>query len=397
MAALLMSCCCFFFFFHIPLSISAQDADSEVSLPIEDARISLKGKCDIFSGKWIPSHSEPPYTTATCNFMESRFDCMKYGRPDRGYLHWRWKPHGCELPLLVPDIFLNIMRHKSWGFIGDSLARNQLEALVCLLSKVEEPLQTFCDNRSETWYFPLHNITITNIWAPFLLKADIFLVPASQKKRKIHLYLDTLESKWTTEYHTYDYIVISPGQWFTNPTIVWDNGKIVGCHDCQGDFRELGIPHPYRKALQSALHFITTSDHKPRVFFRTSAPDHFKDGQWFNGGVCNRTAPFKEGEYGGKYVDCMMHAIDIEEYEKAAAFASERGVHIGLLDIYHLSLLRPDGHPGRYKDFHFQAMDEHNNAVIPNDCLHWCIPGPVDTWNDLMMEILLNEFGPKYA
>lgn len=52
------------------------------------------------------------------------------------FLKWRWKPDGCELPLFDPVAFLEIVRGKSIAFVGDSLARNQMQSLICLLSKV---------------------------------------------------------------------------------------------------------------------------------------------------------------------------------------------------------------------------------------------------------------------
>ena len=75
----------------------------------------------------------------------------------------------------------------------------------------------------------------------------------------------------------------------------------------------------------------------------------------------------------------------MEEFNKAAS----KGIRMKLLYIHHLSLLRPDGHPGLYMKFH--PFDKDKNAKVQNDCLHWCLPGPVDTWNDLMLEMLISE------
>ena len=98
--------------------------------------------------------------------------------------------------------------------------------------------------------------------------------------------------------------------------------------------------------------------------------------------------PFKEGEVDMRDVDIVMRNIELEEIEKAVAVGSGNGVVLKLLDTTRLSVLRPDGHPGPYRQFQPFAKDK--NAKVQNDCLHWCLPGPIDSWNDLLMELLEN-------
>lgn len=93
-------------------------------------------KCDLFVGEWVPDQSGPVYTNESCRVIEPHQNCMKNGRPDSGYLHWRWSPRNCELPRFNPKKFLKFMRHKSLSFIGDSISRNQVQSLLCILSKV---------------------------------------------------------------------------------------------------------------------------------------------------------------------------------------------------------------------------------------------------------------------
>lgn len=110
----------------------------------------LVQKCNLFSGNWIiPAdddddddddgigrRSTPYYTNATKCPIDDRQNCMKFGRPDTEFLRWRWKPDDCELPLFDGALFLEVVKGKSMAFVGDSLARNQMQSLVCLLASV---------------------------------------------------------------------------------------------------------------------------------------------------------------------------------------------------------------------------------------------------------------------
>ena len=348
-------------------------------------------KCDLFTGDWIPDPSGPVYTNESCLVIEGHQNCMRNGRPDSGYLYWRWNPRDCELPKFDSEKFLNLMRNKSWAFIGDSISRNHVQSLLCILSQAEQAVEVYHDkeHRSKRWHFPSHNFTLSVVWTPFLLRADIFEDINGVSSSEIQLHLDKLDTKWTELYKNFDYIVIAGGKWFLKNAIYHENNKIIGCHHCPGkSLTELGFEYAYRKALQVVLNFVTSSDHKAFVFFRTTTPDHFENGEWFSGGTCNRTVPFKEGEVNMIDVDTTMRDIELEEFEKAAATGAKNGVVLKLLDTTRLSLLRPDGHPGPYRQFHPFAKDM--NAKVQNDCLHWCLPGPIDTWNDLVMEMMVN-------
>lgn len=94
------------------------------------------GTCALFIGNWVHDPNGPVYTNATCYSIESHQNCMKNGRPDAGYLYWRWNPRDCELPRFNPKKFLNLMRNKSFTFIGDSIMRNHVQSLLCILSQV---------------------------------------------------------------------------------------------------------------------------------------------------------------------------------------------------------------------------------------------------------------------
>ncbi|XP_077229164.1 protein trichome birefringence-like 25 [Tasmannia lanceolata] len=369
-----------------PFPVETLESENEESKKDGNAE-----KCDLFTGDWIPNPSGPIYTNESCHVVEDHQNCMKNGRPDSGYLYWRWKPRDCELPQFDPERFLDSMRNKKWAFVGDSISRNHVQSFLCILSKVENAVEVYHDKeyKSKTWHFPSHNFTLSVIWSPFLVKAAIFEDINGVSTSEIELHLDTLDAKWSEQYPSFDYMVFSSGKWFLKTAIYWENNKVVGCHYCPGkNLTDLGFDYSYRKALQLVLKFITSSNHKGLVLFRTLTPDHFENGEWFSGGTCKRTVPFKEGEISMSEVDKILRTIESEEFNNATAVGSETGVNLKLLDTTHLSLLRPDGHPGPYRQFHPFAKDK--NEKVQNDCLHWCLPGPIDNWNDLIMEMVLS-------
>ncbi|KAL6864877.1 hypothetical protein ACP4OV_016028 [Aristida adscensionis] len=355
-----------------------------------------KGKCDLFNGEWVPNPSGPAYTNASCRFIDDHQNCLMNGRPDMGYLHWRWKPYGCDVPPFDGFRFLDAMRNKAWGLIGDSILRNQLQSLLCLLSEklAEEPVEVYHDKefKNRRWHFHSYNLTISLIWTPFLIKSEIFENEHGESTSEIQLHLDTLDAIWTSQYESFDYVLISGGQWFLKTAVYWENGKVVGCHYCQNKkLTELGYEHLYHRALQQVFRFIISTKHKPVVFFRTWAPSHFENGKWFNGGACNRVLPYKKGEYEGNDIDLAMKGIELEEFNKAVAAAKGPvKKRLKLLDTYSLSITRPDGHVGPYRTLYPFAKGSKNAALVQYDCLHWCVPGPVDAWNDLVMKMMLD-------
>ncbi|KAK6137102.1 hypothetical protein DH2020_029155 [Rehmannia glutinosa] len=289
---------------------------------------------------------------------------MKNGRPDSGYVYWRWRPRDCDLPKLDPNKFLKIMRDKSLAFIGDSIMRNHVQSLLCILSQVEQAIEVYHDKpyKNRRWSFPSHHFTVSVVWSPFLTKASTFEDDNGVSS------------------------VIGGGKWFLKSAIYYENSSIVGCHNCHDkNITELGFEHAYRKALNATLKFVSKSKHKAYVFFRTTTPDHFENGEWNTGGYCNRTRPFKVGEIEIDEIDEIMRNIELEEFKRAAA---DGAMSLKVFDTTVLSLLRPYGHPGVYRRFHpYDGKDK--DAKIQNDCLHWCLPGPIDSWNDLMMEMLI--------
>jgi hypothetical protein len=92
--------------------------------------------CDLYHGNWVHDPLGPLYTNNTCPVITQMQNCQGNGRPDKDYENWRWKPFQCDIPRFDPRKFLELMRGKTLAFIGDSVARNQMESMLCILWQV---------------------------------------------------------------------------------------------------------------------------------------------------------------------------------------------------------------------------------------------------------------------
>ncbi|ESQ28193.1 hypothetical protein EUTSA_v10018613mg [Eutrema salsugineum] len=357
-------------------SSSSQEEETEESFD----RIKEDALCDYTKGKWVRDEIGPLYNGSSCGTIKDGQNCFRHGRPDSGYLYWKWKPNQCDIPRFDANRFLDLMRDKHLAFIGDSMARNQLESLICLLSTVSSPDLVYRngeDNKFRKWRFESHNVTVSVYWSPFL-------VAGMEKSGKLDhnvLHLDRVDEKWGNDLDSFDTVVVSVGHWFLHPAVYFESGSVLGCHSCEAsNCTEIGFFDVFRKAIRTTLKAAVARNRR-EVILTTFSPSHFEGRPWDSLGACNMTEPYEEGKV-LEGLDLEMRRIEMEEV--TAAKAAE--VRLEALDVTAISVLRPDGHPGPYMyEFPFK------NGVperVHNDCLHWCLPGPVDTWNEIMIEML---------
>ncbi|KAL2475209.1 Protein trichome birefringence-like 37 [Abeliophyllum distichum] len=67
-----------------------------VNLPV-DAICFVTNVCSILRFISMNLQAVPLYESSSCPFIDPKFHCQKYGRPDNQYLEYSWKPDSCSL------------------------------------------------------------------------------------------------------------------------------------------------------------------------------------------------------------------------------------------------------------------------------------------------------------
>ncbi|CAI9109981.1 OLC1v1009930C1 [Oldenlandia corymbosa var. corymbosa] len=348
----------------------------------------LGNQCDLFSGDWVPHPEGPYYTNETNCEIDIRQNCMKNGRPDTEFMNWRWKPEQCELPLFDAIQFLELVRGKTMAFVGDSLSRNQLQSLLCLLATAVDSIQASHEPfaKSRVWFYPEYNFTLAFHWSFHLVKsedADLKLDPPS-----MNVYLEEVDEYWPPLIENSDFVIISSGQWFLRALMYHDKkGRLIGCYLCKNEnITDLGVHYGYRMAFRTSFRAIMNlKKFKGITFLRTFTPSHFEGGMWNEGGKCSRTRPVAKHEMQlGDYF-AELHSTQVEELRAAETEGWKlRGLKFRVLEVTEMMRLRPDGHPSKYGR-------PGGVNVTTLDCAHWCLPGPIDAWNELLLQMLKME------
>ncbi|XP_027358792.1 protein ALTERED XYLOGLUCAN 4-like [Abrus precatorius] len=345
--------------------------------------------CDLFKGHWIPAlgGSSSYYTNSSCTTIPDSKNCFMQGRKDTDFLHWKWKPQQCELPRFDPTTFLNIVSGKKMAFIGDSVARNHMDSLLCLLSQEEIPKNIYKDSeeRFVKWYFPKHDFTLMMLWSRFLIVGEERMVNGTGSSI-FDMHVDKVDEDWAKELPNLDYAIISDGHWFFRLMYLHEAEKLVGCVYCkEPNITDYNIDYPFRLAFRTAFRYINSCKEcrKMLIMLRTFAPAHFENGVWNNGGYCNRTGPMSEGEVDFGRFEWQLRNVQMEEFERARNEGTKEGQRFEVVDVTKAMLMRPDGHPGEHWGNKWMRGF--------NDCTHWCLPGPIDMWSELLLAVLKRE------
>uniref|UniRef100_A0A7C9A3P0 Uncharacterized protein n=1 Tax=Opuntia streptacantha TaxID=393608 RepID=A0A7C9A3P0_OPUST len=367
-----------------------------VSSDNANGQASLNSECDLYHGEWFFDSAGPLYTNNSCPILTQMQNCQGNGRPDKEYESWRWKPTQCELPRFNATKFLELMRGKTLAFVGDSVARNQMESLLCLLWQVEVP-KNRGNRRMQRWYFKSNSVMIVRIWSSWLVHqtSETFsYVPEGVVK----LHLDVPDETFMQVVPSFDVVVLSSGHWFAKQSVYMLNNEIVGAQLWSPPQRQpmkINNVNAFGISVETSLTaMVTHPNYTGLTIVRSYSPDHYEGGAWNTGGSCTgKVRPILPGQLVENGFTNLMHEKQVTGFHQAIKKQTNRS-KLKLMDITEVFSYRHDGHPGPYRNPDPNKITKWgpDGRPPPQDCLHWCMPGPVDTWNELMLEIIRREF-----
>lgn len=272
------------------------------------------------------------------------------------------------------------MQGQTIAFIGDSLGRQQFQSLMCMVTggyeipEVENVgweyglVKARGAIRPDGWAyrFPKTNTTILYYWSASLCELEPLNI--TDPLTNIAMHLDRPPAFMRRFLHRFNVLVLNTGHHWNwgkfnaNKWIMHVNGKT----NKDKQLSELAIAknltvYSVVKWLDSQL----VSHPRLKVFFRTLSPRHFDNGDWNSGGSCDSSVPLSRGR------EVVQKGSGDSTVEGALS-----GTKIKILDITAISQLREEAHMSRYTS---------KGVSNSSDCLHWCLPGIPDTWNELLV------------
>ncbi|OAY39372.1 protein trichome birefringence-like 13 isoform X1 [Manihot esculenta] len=346
---------------------------------------SPSGSCDYTQGSWIydPNLRSERYDS-TCKEIFKGWNCIANNKSNaREILKWRWQPKGCDLPPFDPVRFLESNRDTNIGFVGDSLNRNMFVSLFCTLKRVSSEVKKWRPAGADRGFtFLRYNLTIayhrTNLLARYgswSANVNGGELESLGYKEGYRVDMDIPEGTWANAPSFHDILIFNTGHWWwapskfdpvKSPMLFFERGQPV----IPPIPPDVGLD----KVLKNMILFVEKNMRPGGLkFFRTQSPRHFEGGDWDQGGSCPRLHPLLP-EQVEELFSIKNNGTNVESrLVNQHLVKALEGSNFHIVDITHMSEFRADAHPSTA------------GGKRHDDCMHWCLPGITDTWNDLFI------------
>uniref|UniRef100_A0A7N0TML3 Trichome birefringence-like N-terminal domain-containing protein n=1 Tax=Kalanchoe fedtschenkoi TaxID=63787 RepID=A0A7N0TML3_KALFE len=378
-----------FLLFNYSSDSSLFSTRPSIASDLEHREVEAGGSsCDYSVGKWIYDPDAKPKYDNTCKEIFKGWNCV--GKKSNGWeiAKWRWKPERCDLRPFDPLRFLERYRNTNLGFVGDSLNRNMFVSLFCSLRQASNEVKKWRPAGADRGFtFLKYNLTIayhrTNLLARYgswSANENGGALESLGFKKGYRVDVDIPEATWAEAPSFHNILIFNTGHWW------WAPSKFDPVKSPMLFFKAGQPVIPPRTpdagldmVLEHMIRYIESNMHPSGVkVFRTQSPRHFEGGDWYEGGSCQREKPLGS-EQVEKLFSLNNNGTNMEaRLVNQHLFKALKGSRFGILDITHMSEFRPDAHPAS------AGGKKHD------DCMHWCLPGLTDTWNDLLVTQLHN-------
>ncbi|MQM18140.1 hypothetical protein Taro_051124 [Colocasia esculenta] len=333
-----------------------------------------KSACDYAKGRWVADDKRPLYSGFGCKQWLSRmWSCRLTQRPDFSFENFRWQPDACEMPEFEG------MQDKTIALVGDSLGRTQFQSLMCMVTGGKERPEVLDVGieyglvkapgalRPDGWAyrFPETNTTILYYWSASLCELEPLSI--SDPSTSYAMHLDRPATFLRHYLHRFDVLVLNTGHHWNRGKFEGNRWKMYAGGMPVHDEKLADIAKAKNFTIHSIVRWLDSQlpNHPQlKAFFRTISPRHFINGDWNTGGSCDNTIPLFHG-----------NQVSQNSSSDTVAESAVRGTGVKLLDITSLSQLRDEGHISKYGTKGINLMQ---------DCLHWCLPGIPDAWNEIL-------------
>ncbi|XP_062209470.1 xylan O-acetyltransferase 14-like [Phragmites australis] len=348
--------------------------------------------CDMSSGRWVyDGTAYPLYKESACKFMSDQSSCEKFGRTDLKYQHWRWQPHGCDLPRFDAAKLLGKLRDKRLAFVGDSLNRNQWVSMVCLIDTATPTLHKSMGGNGSLVSFKIneYNASVDFYWSPLLVESN-------SDHPVHHRIADRIVSAGSIAKHARrwadaDVLVFNSYLWWRRPSmkVLWGSFEAPAEGARRAVYEVTDSLRAFELATKTWSEWLElhVDRARTRLFFMSMSPTHLHSDEWEAGSgnhqCYNETEPIAgEGHRGRDTDPAFARAVEAQ-----VARLGARGVAVRVLNVTQLSEHRKDAHPSVHRrqwDPHTEAHARARDPSSDADCIHWCLPGVPDVWNQIL-------------